>query len=196
MVFFQKMENKDLTTASFELLYKTHFNNFKRFAKTYVEQEDIAEDIVVDSFLSYWEHRATVHSKNIPAYILTAVKNRCLNHLKHLKIKNKAESSLYELHTWETQVKIQTLNACDPEKLLAKELQSLINNAIDTLPQKTSKIFCMSRYEHLPHKEIAQMLHISTKTVEYHIGQAIARLRILLQDYLILILFYFFSLFV
>ena len=186
------MNNQDSMGASFELLYEKNFSNFKRFAKTYVQQDDIAEDIVVDSFLSYWEHRSDIHQKNIAAYILTAVKNRCLNHLKHLKVRYKAELKLGELQHWETQVKIQTLEACDPVSLLSKELEAIIRDTVDRFPAKTRTVFHMSRFENKTHKEIADFLQISTKAVEYHITQAISRLRAVLQEYLPLFIFYFF----
>lgn len=40
------MKNQEEALSSFEIIYKTHFRRFKQFAKTYVIQEDVAEDIV------------------------------------------------------------------------------------------------------------------------------------------------------
>lgn len=186
------MKKNEEALPSFELIYKTYFKRFTRFAETYVGQEDVAEDIVVDSFLSYWKNRENIYPKNIPAYILTTVKNRCLNYLKHLKVRYQAEAKLSEMQLWEMHIKIHTLSVTIPETLLSKELDSLIHEALQNMPKKTRKIFIMSRYDNRSHKEIAAELEISTKAVEYHIGRAIARLRIALQDYLPLMIFYFF----
>ena len=53
-----------------------------RIAVSYVRDRMAAEDIVTDSFVAYWENHTTTEIRSVPAYILTAVKNRCLNWLE------------------------------------------------------------------------------------------------------------------
>ena len=43
----------------------------------------------------------------------------------------------------------------------------------------------MSRYENLSHREIAEKLKLSTKSIEYHITKVLSELRIHLKDFLI-----------
>ena len=56
----------------------------KYFAKEYVVSEEDAENIVQDVFMELWEKREalTMHT-NLIAFLFTAIKNRCLNHLRH-----------------------------------------------------------------------------------------------------------------
>ncbi|MEO3239457.1 sigma factor, partial [Parabacteroides distasonis] len=64
----------------FSEIYREYKARFIYFAWTYVRDEFIAEDLVVESFMYYWENRRTlVNQLNIPAYILTVIKNKCLN---------------------------------------------------------------------------------------------------------------------
>ena len=82
-----------------------------------------------------------------------------------------------------------TLEACNPEKLFTDELQSLVDKALETLPEQTRDIFVRSRYNNQSHKEIAVALGISTKTVEFHITKALKVLRVALKDYFPLLAF-------
>ena len=77
-----------------------------------------------------------------------------------------------------------TLEACDPEELFSSEAQRLIDETLESLPEKTRTIFIMSRYENKSHKEIAEHLDLSTKSIEFHISKALGVLRKRLKDYL------------
>ena len=67
-----------------------------------------------------------------------------------------------------------------------KDLLLLIELAVDKMPPQRQRIFRMSRIDGIPQPEIARQLGISLKTVEYHIHEALAELRKLIQ---VLILF-------
>ena len=58
----------------------------------------------------------------------------------------------------------------------------LINHEIDLLPTTTKKIFRLSRFDQYTNDEIAGRLHLSGKSVEYHITRALKRLRLRLNE--------------
>ena len=91
---------------------------------------------------------------------------------------------LYEHAQWELNTRIATLEACEPYEIFAAEAQKIVNDTLDLLPERTREIFIMSRIQNLPHKEIAEKLNISYKSVEFHITKALRELRIQLKDYL------------
>ena len=63
------------------------------FANSYVRDPIVAEDIYVESMMQYWEKRTELPTDiNVPAYILTSVKNRALNYLRHLGVRTEAEA--------------------------------------------------------------------------------------------------------
>jgi RNA polymerase sigma-70 factor (ECF subfamily) len=69
-------------------------------------------------------------------------------------------------------------------KILVKELEEKLRQAMNALPQQCRTIFQLSRFEGLKYQEIADQLGISIKTVENQMGKALKQLRVKLIDYL------------
>ena len=65
--------------ASFNKFFTENQHRFIRFAWTYTRDEVVAEDIVMESLMAYWENRDHMTPEiNPAAYVLTVVKNKCL----------------------------------------------------------------------------------------------------------------------
>lgn len=170
---------------AFNALFSKYKGMFVRFAQTYLQDEATAEDIAIDGIMYYWENRQTlVSDTNIPAYILEVIKHKCLNHLRHLRVREDVEQSLYEHQTRVNNLRIATLEACDPEEIFSKEAQQLVKEALQEMPEKTRRVFFLSRYENLTYPEIAERCGLSVKSVEFHISKALKILRVKLKDYL------------
>lgn len=177
--------------VAFSQLYETYNQRFIRFARGYVPTHEIAEDLVNDSFLYYWENKHNITDQHISSYLLTIVKHKCLNYLKRVALEEQARDHFQALDKWELQLKISTLEACNPERLLSDEIQGLVQKALRAMPAQTRDILIRSRYQSQSNKEIAAELHISVKAVEYHITKALKILRTVLKDYFPLWLLYF-----
>ena len=141
--------------------------------------------ILPESLMYYWENRKNLdgHS-NVLAYVLTVVKHKCLDHLRKMRTREDFAEYLQNIETRRLNVRIATLEACNPERIFSDELQSLVDKALASLPEQTRDVFIRSRYNNQSHKEIAEALGISTKTVEFHITKALKVLRVALKDYL------------
>lgn len=180
---------------SFNQLYKDYQTRFVNFANTYVRDSDVAEDITTEAFIYYWENRNTLSEvSNVPAYILAIIKNKSLNYLRHLQIQEEHSENIRKYREWELNVRIVSLDACEPYDLLVKEIQGLIQQTLDELPERTRKIFILSRYENKSYKEIAALTNMSTKGIEFHISKALKKLQVNLKDYFPLFLYLFMKL--
>lgn len=72
--------------AEFGELYKRYKARFESFAVGYVQDRLIAEDVVTDAFIYYWENRSRLDADcNAAAYILTTIRHKCLNYLRALR---------------------------------------------------------------------------------------------------------------
>lgn len=173
----------------FSKVFTDYRQRFVLFANTYLRDKSLAEDVVMDSFMYYWEKRDSLATdSNIPAYILTVVKHKCLNHLRSKIIRVKVEKGLIDHNERILKTNIEMLEVFDPHELFSEEIQMLVNEAISALPNRTRDIFLRSRYQNQNYKEIADDLNITVKSVEFEVSKAMKVLRVQLKDYLPLLL--------
>ena len=161
---------------AFENLFHAYYANLCYFATGFIQDDETAEEIVQDLFVKLWERRAQLSvDTSVKNYLYRAVKNQCLNHIKHNNIKT---AHLQNIHlNYEAQIQ--------PDELfLANELAKKIEESIQSLPEKRREIFRLSREEGLKYQEIAKKLHISLKTVEAQMGLAIKTLREKLKNHI------------
>lgn len=155
------------------------------FAYSYIRDKATAEDIYIDAMMQYWEKRHELpDNTNLPAYILTCVKNKALNHLRHLHVKTEVEEELFSHRVRELDFRISSLEACDPSELYTSEMMQIIRDTLNELPEQTRNIFFKSRFESKTNREISEELNVSIKTVEFHISKALKIFRVRLKDYL------------
>ena len=118
---------------------------------------------------------------SIQGLLYTSVKNRCLNWLKHEKVKQ--DHQQHAARTGKTMYVVQDDDSSDLEVKIEKALQ--------LLPEQCRRVFELSRIDGLKYKEIAEQLGISIKTVEVHMGKALRHMRTELAEYLPLLLLLF-----
>ena len=174
----QKPTKTCITSAEFGRLYSDYNPRCTEVTYRYVRDRGIAEDLVSDSFMAFWEERDRLpEDVNAPAYVLTIVKNKCLN---HLQIEKKLHSTQQRL----IQSDIQSLAACVPDTLFVEEMQTMLDRAVGRMPELTRRIFEGSRYENKSYKELAQELNIAFTHVNFEMRRALKILREEFKDYI------------
>jgi len=181
----ERFENID-----FGKVYVTHYPKMKRFAKEYVIIEEDAENIVQDVFLNLLENCEIIRMPvNLVAFLFTATKNRCLDYLKHKSVVMKATNILLEEQKMTMEMNLESLEAFEQSIFAENDVETLLNNAINSLPERCREIFIKGRLEGKKHKEIAAELKISTSTVEAQMNIALKKLREQLKNCLVLLFF-------
>lgn len=140
-----------------------------------LQDKDDAKDIVHDLFTALWTKRASLTFRSgIASYLYTSVRNRVFDAISHKKVRSRYLESLKELSLEE--------GYSEDELLHEKELAALIEKETAALPDKMRQIFELSRKVNLTHKEIAEKLEISDKTVKKQVSNAVRILRLKLGD--------------
>lgn len=184
------MENGNLNITFHELFRQK--DRFIRFAYFYVLDRQVAEDLVMDSFMYYWENKDTIDvCSNLPAYILTVLKHKALDYLKLQKIHLEAHERIREDALWDMNKSIACLEALEPYEIYTEENRREVIAAVNQLSDKTREIFIMSRMHDMTYSEIAKAMGLSEKAVEYHMSKAIKTLREKLRHLYILTFFIF-----
>lgn len=179
---------KSSNNAAFEKLFLGYYDGLVEYANKYLQDADAAEEIVQELFFNVWQKRSDLDiTSSFASYLYRAARNACLNHIKHLKIRQ-----TYQEHGKRVRDEEESRFSDTMEEL---ELKQKIDVAVDSLPDARKQIFKMNRYEGLKYREIAEKLDLSMKTVEGQMSKALKYLREHLKDYMVLILIYSIDLF-
>ena len=149
--------NKEALNQLFDL----YLTNLYTFAKFYLQDDILVEDVVQDAYIQLWEKRKTLH-KNQDCFVVLKrlVKNKCIDILRHQKVKDKylQEALLYNIEHDELK---------DNKEFILK-----VNSLINQLPQKTKTVLKMSAFQEKKYKEIAEELSMSLDNVKFHMKKA------------------------
>lgn len=182
-----------MQTVDFEEVYLTYFSRMKNFALEYVLSEQDAENIVQDVFMELWEKKEILSVQiNLIAYLFTAIKNRCIDFIRHTILVRDVADKLQEEHLLTLKMKFYSLEAFDNNILSDNNIEAIISKAINALPEKCREIFIKSKIEGKKQKEIAAELNISINTIETQMGIAYKKLKIELKDFLPIFLFLYY----
>lgn len=179
---------------AFRLIYDRHYVLLCRFANRLLDNKDLAEEIVDDVIFWLWEHRSELDiTGSVRAYLMRAVRNRCLNELTARMVRKEVRLSSFMLPENMELMEILFVEKNHPlGYLLEQELEKELFRIIEELPIECRAVFKKSRFEQKSYEEIAREQNISINTVKYHIKNALAFLQKRLQGYLHLLIFYFF----
>ena len=175
---------------NFDSIYVNNFSRLFLFAKEYVLFDEEAENIVQDIFLMLWEKKDILRvDVSLTAYLFTLVKNKCIDFLRHRMVEQIYSENIQQEYNEELNVKLFVLESFDHNFSSEEQIEILLRNAIDKLPERCRLIFIKSRIEGKKYKEIAEELNLSVNTVEGQISIELKKLREELKDYLPLLLF-------
>lgn len=164
------------------LLYNHFFNIYYQkliwFALLFVKNQNAAEEVVSDVMLNIFNKRKKLaESDNIEGYIFISVKNQSLKYLR----KYKRQVSFDD---FENEANFLLTTSVSPEyKMLENEFYGVIRTTLDSLPPKRKLVFRMIKEEGLKYQDVANLLNISVKTIETHMGLALKTLHKNIEKY-------------
>jgi RNA polymerase sigma-70 factor (ECF subfamily) len=155
--------------TSFKRLYLLYYNKMFSLAKSLVKSDEAAEEITDDVFLNLWMQRTRLTMiNNFTYYCYTAVKNKSLTYLSRPQVK---KVSIADIN-----IEIIDPSSTGEDQLICEDLTKIINSSLSKLPEQCKLVFKLLREDGLKYREVAELLDISVKTVEYHMGNALRRI--------------------
>ncbi len=152
------------------LLYIRYSPRVYDLALHFSGNEEEAEDITHNVFFRLWERRELiVDISSLKAYLFKMTRNEILALFRHRQVERN-----YARLKQESDPDPVT---DEPPRVTTEELLQMVNLAVERMPEPRRRIFMMSRYDEMTYAEIAESLDISPRTVQYHIGKALAELR-------------------
>ena len=161
--------------AAFDAIFTAYADALCGFVYTYLRSHDEAQEVVQDLFLWIWEHRAEWEVPgSLRKYLFKSARNRAISHLRHRRV----ERELAERLTRQAERAASEGTSPRPDdQLCADELASVIDRAVGQLSERCREVFILNRRQGFSYAEVADLLDISTKTVEIHMGRAFTTIR-------------------
>ena len=150
-------------TIDFDDLFRFNYRPLCLYALHYLQDADLAEDVVQESYTALWEKlQEGAHILNRKSYLYMMVRNRCLDHLRKKGIPTES------LKPYDTYGIID-----DDDAQERSQTEARLWTAIDSLPEKCREVFIMSKRDGLKYEEIAEELGLSVNTVRNQISKAL-----------------------
>jgi RNA polymerase sigma-70 factor (family 1) len=164
---------------AFKSLFDKYYPALCDYSSLYVKNRGVAKEIVADVFFKLWQQRKSIEIKSsLKSYLFTSVRNHSINQLKGQKLKIAPLGAYTE-----------TANTGSPDGekiLLYNELENVVEDAINALPERQKEVFKMSRIYGMDYKQISETLSISVHTVQEHVVNAMKNMRAHMKKYVLL----------
>ena len=171
---FKKKFSK-LSEKEFKEIYSLFWKRLYGLGYNYLRDKTAAQELTQDVFIKLWLKRSELaHVRDLEAYLFKCMKYRVYEHFD--KIASQQKLKKYSLENFKEEIHTTE------EGIAYEETLNMINNELEKLPVTTRTIFRMSKFDRYSNKEIASHMHVSAKAVEYHITQALKKLRIRLSQ--------------
>ena len=161
----------------FEYLFHLYFPRLRVFAFRMLGDFFVAEDLVQDVFISFWESRSKIKSvQQVKGQLFKMTRNMCLNYIKHKRVEQKYADYLNYDSATNNIYMLSFLEENEIEEL-KKEMINEVNAIISSLSLSCQQVFRMSKFQQLKNREIAEKTGLNIKTVEKHISKAMSKIR-------------------
>ena len=169
---------KEGDIKAFEGIFRRYYSPLCWYAAGIIGQMEVAEEIVEELFYVFWRERENLQIFcSVKSYLYGAVHNEALQYCEHQEVRNRYREAM--------QASGESDISSDPEvQMEYKELEELINRALEKLPERRRCIFKMHRMEGKKYAEIASLLTVSVKTVEAEMTKALKALRKEVEKYI------------
>lgn len=168
------LEIKNGSHEAFDTLYMAYSPLVERFAYALLKNKSEVDDLSQNIFLKIWEIRDRLDSvKSFRSYLFAMVRHAVMDEMSK---RTSADIDLLPESVLKDVSSADALSSVDTRNMML-----MVNLAVSLMPEQRRRVFVMSRQDGASHKEIAEALGISVKTVEYHISKALSTLRDILK---------------
>jgi RNA polymerase sigma-70 factor (ECF subfamily) len=164
--------------SAFAEIYNRYWKSLYTSAHNILQVKEAAQDAVQEVFISLWKRRTSIQVEILQSYLHQAVRFQVFKAIRAEKTDQQFFNRLASVS--------KDILCEDP--LLFKELESLYQQIIQTLPADDKEIFLLHRDGGLTYKQIAEQKNISVKTVEKKMSRALKEIRYGMGDAMLIVL--------
>ena len=166
MQIAKDMLRERVNRIKFEKMYGDHYSRLYYFALSLLADEDECRDVIDDIFLNIWKNIENIDIENIGTYLMSAVRNRAIDRMRHNKLQRQYS---------EDYIREATVFYSDYSVELEKD--KLVEQMLNSLKPPKDEILRLCYIERKRYAEVAELMGISPNTVKKHISGALKMLR-------------------
>jgi RNA polymerase sigma-70 factor, ECF subfamily len=164
---------------AFESAFRLLRSGLLRYVRSIVVDDAIAHDLVQDVFVSLWGLRASLDpARSLKAYMYTMARNRAYRYLRDERVHRQKHAIIKD----ESSAFIST-REWPSAHIDADALKLRLQEWIEELPDRQREAISLSRYHGMSHREVADVMGVSPRTVNNHIMRALEHLHVRVQAY-------------
>lgn len=164
-----KRLSKGDESAFREVIDRFH-GKIHQFAFSFLKDKDKSDEVVQDTFLSFWLHREKLDvQKPIAPFLFTIARRKLIDAWRKEATSESFRKRIYE--------NSKRSHNDTEEKILVNDLDRVVGEVLEQLTEQQQQVFTLSRYEELSYDEIAERLQISKNTVKYHLVNVLKVMR-------------------
>jgi RNA polymerase sigma-70 factor (family 1) len=167
---------KQGSISAFEQIFNEYWEHLYLSARSKLHSHDDAEEVTQAIFSSLWEQREKLSIEDLGAYLHASVKNRIINIIRS-RITREKYLDYYHKFLPSSQNSTEEVVEFD-------DLSEVLEAAVNRLPEKSRKVFRLSRMEGRSNTEIANLLKVSEKAIEYHLTKSLRAIRVHMKDFI------------
>lgn len=175
---------------AYRYVFKTYYGPMCILAESILLDEYLAQAAVSDVISHIYEVRSEIeiHS-NLRSYLMMSTRNHCLNLLNSKTVRTvQTFSTLSDNDT--TDIFSGVDNVTPQGKLLDSELEGLMHDCIEQLPEPIKSTFIKSRFQDMTYRQIGAEDGVSANTIKVRIQQALKLIERRFSKYLAILTFF------
>lgn len=161
-------------------IYDHYWYKLFRSAYRRIKDKSVAEELVQNLFLKLWEKRGTLTIDQLENYLFSSIRNATIDFLS----KKMVADRYLDYQKVYTSIEGSTTQ----EMVELNDLEEALEKGLHTLSGKSEMIFLLHRLDHWPVEKISKHLHLSEKTVHYHLTRSLKFIRSYLQEFTLTVL--------
>jgi RNA polymerase sigma-70 factor (ECF subfamily) len=149
-----------------EKIFHKHYSPLVNYCRIILRDEDLAQDVVQELFISLWQRNNFDDIKDLKTYLFKIAKNKCMDYFRRSKI-----TDLYP------EIKESPSLSTSTQDINEEDIEPLFTYCLSFLKQNDREVFLLNRIDGFTYKEISEIQQKSIKTIESQIGRSLKILR-------------------
>lgn len=162
---------------AYKTIFEAYWLSLFEYAARKIKAQEDAREVVQIVFLELWENRSDLRNIHLDHFLKVCIRNKCVDHIRKKILQGK-----YTEHC----MKYSDIADRETQSAISVgDISRQVELGLGHLPEKSRRIFRLSRFEGYSTREIAKEIQLSEKSVEYHLTKALKVMRVCLKDFVL-----------